>query len=389
MKKYRGKIWNDEVFEKYMITLPSTKENSLINNGLFTNVSKYRSRMNEQTGGNYIVEPIKGRLEGDPLNYDGETDAKKGEGRDTFYQGKVCFGRMQSWGEYDFPSDLTGTNFKPEAQEVKNFWDEYKQKLTLLILKGIFAMSDKDNNNFASKHTYEVNGNLTSDGANRASQKALGDKKAKFDMVFMHSAVSTNLEGLNQIEFLKYTDASGVTRDLTIGTWNGKLVVVDDDMPVEHGYAKADAETPGAKQVKTSGASGDNEINQADVQKGDFYPEGLEADTDYVVEQTKYTSYMFQRGFFEFEDIGLVINKAEELARDPYDKGGRNDLITRRRWAIVPKFISFTKPTTNSPSNEELVKGANWAVANNNETSTNKKFVDDKLIPVVRIISLG
>ena len=30
MEIYRGKIFNEEVFEKYTKTLPSTKENSLI-----------------------------------------------------------------------------------------------------------------------------------------------------------------------------------------------------------------------------------------------------------------------------------------------------------------------------------------------------------------------
>ena len=33
MEIYRGKIFNEEVFEKYTKTLPSTKENSLIKNG--------------------------------------------------------------------------------------------------------------------------------------------------------------------------------------------------------------------------------------------------------------------------------------------------------------------------------------------------------------------
>ena len=38
--------------------------------------------------------------------------------------------------------------------------------------------------------------------------------------------------------------------------------------------------------------------------------------------------------------------------------------------------------------NADFEKGANWELANNNETS-NKKYVNDKLIPVVRIISRG
>ena len=139
MEKFRNKIFNEEVFEKYLKTLPSTKENSLIKNGLFTVVNKYKNLMNEQTGGYAVLEPIKGRLGGTPVNYDGNTDIPKGAERDTFFQRKICYGRAQAWGEYDFASDITGENFMAEAQEVKDFWDEQRQSTVLSILKGIFS----------------------------------------------------------------------------------------------------------------------------------------------------------------------------------------------------------------------------------------------------------
>ena len=49
MEKFRGKIFNEEVFEKYTKKLPSTKENALIKNGLFTNVNKYKAKMTTET----------------------------------------------------------------------------------------------------------------------------------------------------------------------------------------------------------------------------------------------------------------------------------------------------------------------------------------------------
>ena len=57
----------------------------------------------------------------------------------------------------------------------------------------------------------------------------------------MHSDVATNIENLNLLEHLKYTDKDGITRELDLGTWNGKLVIIDDDMPtkeVEATYVK-------------------------------------------------------------------------------------------------------------------------------------------------------
>lgn len=352
MEKFRDKIFNPEVFEKYVKTLPSTKENSLVKSGLFTVVNKYKAKMSEQSGGYAVLEPIKGRLGGTPVNYDGNTDIPKGAERDTFFQRKICYGRAQSWGEYDFSSDITGANFMAEAQEVKDYWDEQRQATVLSILKGIFSMSGGVNGQFVSKHTYDItaadNANLGADALNKAAQKALGDKKAKLDVVFMHSAVSTNLEGLNLIEFLKYTDADGIERDLTIGTFNGRLVIVDDDMPVE----------------EVTEGSGDN-----------------------ATTYNAYTTYVFQKGFFEYEDIGA--ETPSELARDAYGKGGKTDLITRVREMVVPMYISYTGTGSVSPTTANLENGSNWELANNDKTGNNKAYVDDKLIPVARIISRG
>ena len=344
MEKFRDKIFNEEVFETYRRTLESTKENSLIKNALFNVVNKYKAKMSEQSGGYAVVEPIKGRLGGDPVNYDGNTNIPKGSERDTFYQRKICYGRAKAWGEYDFASDITGANFKAEAREVNEYWDERRQSTVLSILKGIFSMTGGVNGAFVDKHTYTVSGNLTADALNRAAQKALGDKKAKMDVIFMHSAVSTNLEGLNLIDFLKYTDSDGIQRDLTIGTFNGKLVVVDDEMPSE-----------------TTG-------------------EGAQA-------VTTYTSYVFQKGFFEYENIGAEV--PSEIARDPYDKGGKTDLITRVREMIVPYLISYKGTGTVSPEDTDFESGANWELVNNDKTGNAKVYVDDKLIPVARIVSQG
>ncbi len=346
MEQFRGKIFNEEVFENYTKKLPSTKENSLIKNGLFKNVNKYKAKFASQTGGYAVVEPIEGRIGGTPVNYDGNTNIPKGAERDTFFQRKIAYGRAMSWGEYDFSADITNKNFKAEAGEVKEYWDEQRQSTVLAILEGIFGMTGGVNGQFVTKHTYDItnsaNPELGADSLNRASQQALGDKKAKLDVIFMHSAVSTNLEGLNLINFLKYTDADGIERDLTIGTFNGRLVVVDDEMPV------------------TSDSTGDI-----------------------------YTSYVFQRQFFEYEDLGVVTNKAIELARDPYDKGGKTDLISRIREIIVPMYISYKGADAISPENTDFATGSNWELANNGKTGANKVYVDDKLIPVARVISRG
>jgi hypothetical protein len=387
--KFRDKIFNENVFEKYLRTLPSTKENSLIKNGLFTVVNKYKSKMSEQAGGYFVTEPIKGRIGGDPVNYDGNTDIGAGTERPTYLQTKICYGRANVWGEYDFATELTGENFMAEAQEVKDYWDGERQKTVLSILKGIFSMIGGANGEFVKKHTYEVEGNLEADTLNRASQKALGDKKQNLGIMFTHSAVSTNLEGLNLINFLKYTDADGIERDLTIGTYNGKLVVVDDDMPsteVASTYAAStDATVQDGKTYYTrSGSAGDYTYSVVSNPTGN--PSTLSYYEMTAEGYTTYTSYLFKKGFFEYEDLGVV--KPVETVRDAKAKGGKNELISRIREMIVPYLISYKQTSKISPLNTDFENGANWELVNDGATS-NKKYVDDKLIPVVRIISRG
>ena len=254
MEKFRGKIFNPEVFEKYLKTLESTKENSLIKNGLFTPVSKYKVRMAEQTGGYAVLEPIKGRIGGNPVNYDGNTDIPKGSERDTFFQRKICYGRAKGFTEKDFSYDITGGKdfMQNVAEQIAEYKDGLDQDTILSVLKGIFSMTGGVDGKFVEKHTYQVAENLSADALNRAAQKALGDKKSKLEIMFTHSMVTTNLEGLNLIDFLKYTDSDGIERDLTIGTYNGKMVIVDDDMPtndVDATYVKSTDETAEASKT--------------------------------------------------------------------------------------------------------------------------------------------
>ena len=55
---------------------------------------------------------------------------------------------------------------------------------------------------------------------------------------------------------------------------------------------------------------------------------------------------------------------------------------------IVPTYISYKDTTKKSPMNADFEKGANWELANNKENGS-VVYVDDKLIPVVRVISRG
>jgi hypothetical protein len=169
----------------------------------------------------------------------------------------------------------------------------------------------------------------------------------------MHSAVATHLENLKVLTYLKYNDGNGIERELTVGQLNGRLVIVDDDMPV------------------------------AEVKEG----------TTVVGHQ--YTTYVFGQGAIEYTNCGAKV--PYEMSRDPKTNGGQDTLYSRQRKCWAPYGISFSgigNISTLSPTNAELATGANWNLVNTNApvgegSSAKKIYIAHKAIPIARIISLG
>lgn len=388
MAKFDSKSWNPQVWEKYMRKVPNTKENALIKNGLLNPKPNMTARLRDEVGGNYFTEPVRGLLDGQVLNYDGVQNLTA-TSRDTFEQGKIIIGRMKGWTEKDFSTELTGEDFMPLAQEVKEYYDEVDQADILAILKGIFAMND--GSGFVEAHTTKITGELSDTTMNSALQKASGDKKKVYSIVFMHSLPATHLENLNLINYLKYTDSNGIERDLTIGTYNGKLVVVDDDMPTNEVASTytitSDTDVVEGKTYYTrSGSAGayvyTEVANPTKANISTYYEMTTEG-------YTEYTSYVLGNKFFDYDNVGVKV--PNEMYRDPATNGGIDTLYTRQRKLYVPTWISFTKKqmATSSPTVQELANGENWEVVNNGKSGSDKKYVNHKMIPLARIISRG
>ena len=237
MPQFDAKIFNAEVFGKYLERIPRVKQNKLLEAGILRTRGELKTMLTDQSGGNYITVPMKGLLDGDPLNYDGSTDITATSTK-TYSQSMVVVGRAKGWVEKDFSADITGVDFMDNvAQQVATYWDDVDQDTLLAILKGIFSMSGTDNLKFVNEHTTDLSGetdgaaNVNATTLNSATQKAAGDNKGIFRLVVCHSAVATNLENMSAVEYLKYTDANGVQRDLGMATWNGRLLLIDDSVP--------------------------------------------------------------------------------------------------------------------------------------------------------------
>lgn len=227
------------------------------------------------------------------------------------------------------------------ADQVGEYWDGVDQDTIVAILEGVFSMTGTKNKEFVDAHTYDVTekieGKMSATTLNSATNKACGANKKKFTLVFMHSDVATNLENLNLVAHLKYTDSQGMQRELDLYTWNGKLVVIDDDMPTteqEGFYIKAKSTDEGALQVVSDSESTITEGKQ--IKAADVTPVADSYESpkvgDYVVfidAFTEYTTYVLGNGSIGYEDLGVKV--PYEMNRNPEKNGGQDTLYTRQR----------------------------------------------------------
>lgn len=397
--KFDAKSFNPEAFRYMVGRVPNLKTNELRKSRALAGNADIRAAFTSQNGTAYARIAMRGLLDGTPVNYDGATNITATSTK-TFEQGVVVVGRAKGWVEKDFSYDITGgVDFMANvAQQVAEYWQEIDQDTLLAVLKGIFSMSGTYDVPFVTNHTYDITGEATPTmGAatlNSATQKACGANKKKFSLVIMHSAVATNLENLNLLNYLKYTDKEGVTRDLGLATWNGKLVLIDDEMPT-YGVAAANATYSATsdtaidpwKTYYTRSGSSPNYVYTAVaapvVANISSYYEPSAYDTCYI-------TYALGEGAISYEDIGAKV--PYEMARNAAQNGGEDTLYTRQRKVFSPFGISYEKQSQSSlsPTDAELENGANWCLVHSGEsTAANRTYINHKAIPICRIMSKG
>lgn len=356
MAKFDSKSFNPQAFGAYVKRVPNTKKTELAKSGAVGTNEQARAALSNQTGSLYARIPYFGLISGSTSqNNDGATDITSSN-TTTYEQGFVTASRMDSWTEKSFSKNITaGVDFMDNVgNQIAAYKFEVAQTMLLAILKGIFAMTTTGNTvpakaakEFIEKHTNDItgigDGLVSADTLNKTIQKACGDNKSIFKLVIMHSEVATNLENLKLLKYLTYTDADGITRDLEIGTWNGRTVLIDDGMP-----------------TRDVAANGD------------------------VPAYTEYTTYVLGEGSIILDDIGDAV--PYEMSRDAKTNGGQDTLYVRDRYICGVDGISFEKPSsiTASASNTDLETGTNWNIINDGS-----KAISHKAIAIAKIVSKG
>lgn len=389
MGKFDSKSFNEKAFKYSVDRIPNLKTNELKKSRALTGNEDIRRVFADEDGTAYARIAMRGLLEGEAVNYDGQTDITATSTK-TFERGVVVVGRAKGFVEKDFSYDITGGKdfMQNVAEQIADYKDGLDQNTILSVLKGIFSMTGAKNSEFVNKHTTEIKENIGATTLNSATNKACGANKKKFALVFMHSDVATNIENLNLLEHLKYTDKDGITRELDLGTWNGKLVVIDDDMPTKEvatTYVKtADTAVKDGKTYYTKSGTNYTVVASPTTESiANYYEVSDEA-------HTEYTTYVLGMGSIDYEDLSVKV--PYEMDRDPAKNGGEDTLYMRQRKVFAPYGISYEKASqaTLSPTDAELEKGENWALVNSGETQENSRsYINHKAIPIVRIISRG
>ena len=332
-EKFDSKSFNPQAFGRYMETVPKQKLNALIKANIFRSNENIRSTFANQTGTGYAIIPMFGRLSGKPANYDGTTKYGEAKKLGTFERGVVTFGRKDKFSENDFSYDITsGVDFMSQiGSQLAEYWDDANEETLVAIINGIFGMTDTAGAEFVKKHTFETE-TVTATTLNKAIQQASGDRKAKYALVIMNSAIATDLENQKLLTYLTYNDPNGIEVQLNLAQWNGKLVLVDDSYTYDN-------------------------------------------------EQEKYITYVLGNGMFDYEDLGAKV--PYEMKREP--EKDRDYLYSRERLCIAPYGISYTKKeqATLSPTDEELAKGENWELAKDGEGN----YFPHKEIAIAKIVS--
>jgi hypothetical protein len=204
---------------------------------------------------------------------------------------------------------------------VGGYWARTDEGLIVSSLKGMFAAASMAGNLLSIK-SETVAGQSSSTRLNGATfvdaTQKLGDRGDRLTAIAVHSATEAALRKLDLIDFIP--DSEG---KMTIKTFQGRRVIVDDNLPVRAGT------------------------------------------TDGQV----YTSYLFGPGAFargaaplDGEPLqGGFGTEGVELARVALDSD--TVLINRRRYILHPRGVKFTSAAVvgDSPTNAELENGNNWA----------------------------
>lgn len=289
-----------EIFNQYMEQY-STENSAFIQSGVA--VSDARVAQNISAGGTLVNMPFWNDLSGDDeVLSDGDTQLSTGKITASSDIAAVMY-RGRGWSVNELAAVISGSD--PMASlmnKIGSYWVRQEQKVLTSVLSGLFGTSGA----LTAGATDHLNATAAAIDASAIldTKQLLGDAADKLSLLVMHSAVYTQLQKQNLIEFIQPASAP-----VQIPTYLGYRVVVDDTLAPNAGT---------------------------------------------------YTTYLLAAGAFG-RNAGAPANLTT-FEKDRDAAAGNDRVFTRRAFTMHPYGVKFnsTAVAGTTPSNAELATPTNW-----------------------------
>lgn len=233
---FGGFDFDPEIFAGYMAEQP-TWSNAIIASGILQEDSTIMDLIGAR--GNVATLPFYKAMDiadYEPYNNDGLTDNVPKEiqgGKQT----AMLIQRMMAWKAKDFTRELTGANpMQHIADSVKNYYQQVWEAELMNIVNAVMKLDDMTAHVMDISSTgsaVEDDNKISETTMIFAQQKALGDAAGNFGIAIMHSMILARYKALGLVEYAKYNDADGLTKETTLPTINGLIVVPSDRHTVD------------------------------------------------------------------------------------------------------------------------------------------------------------
>ena len=235
---FGGFPFDPELFAEYMAEQP-TWNDAILASGIIAEDNTIMDLIGSK--GNVATLPFYTAIDADasgnePLNNDGLTDNTPIEIAGA-KQTAMLIQRMKAWKAKDFTKELTGAD--PLQHVANGVAGYYRQVWTAELMNiidtvmGLSAMSGHVTDISASGNTVTDDNKIGETTLIYAEQKALGDAAENFGLIIAHSMIVARYTALGLVDYVKYNEANGLQREITLPTIGGLVVAQSDRYTVD------------------------------------------------------------------------------------------------------------------------------------------------------------
>lgn len=215
-----------EVFDNY-VRNNSLKTNNLINSGIVQKDDWLGDQLSQP--GTRITIPYINDLAGSPDNWTDDSDIQVNNLTSGSQVG-MKFYQAKAFGQTDLSTLMTGAPVQDQiASRFSFFWNTSDQAMLFSILKGMFQNDDIANSKVLDLTAQSPTDSEFSAKGFIAALSLMGDQPENIlSSIAVNSATYAMMKSQNLIETIQPSNGGQA-----INVYNGKQVVVDDDIPTE------------------------------------------------------------------------------------------------------------------------------------------------------------